>query len=85
MTAERRIWIKAMITSEIWKRDIKERAGEIYSERMKNGFPGDELSDWLTAESDIVEEIVNYYAYMEVDPARRYDKSPHLLKYHAPK
>lgn len=74
-----------MVTSEIWKTDIKKRAEEISGERIGKGSQGDELSDWLAAEKDIIQEITNYYSLMAVDPARRYDQSPHLLKYHSRK
>jgi hypothetical protein len=84
-STEKRAWIESMVTSEIWKRDIKKRAEEICLERRETGAAGDELSDWLAAEKDIIQEIMNYYDLMAVDPARRFDRSPHLLKYHGSK
>jgi uncharacterized protein YcbX len=33
--------------------DIRQRAVEIYQDRMQKGQHGDELSDWLTAEKQL--------------------------------
>ena len=40
---------KAKITGE----QIRQRAAQIYSERLNNGKQGDELSDWLQAEKEL--------------------------------
>ncbi len=34
--------------------DIQKRAQEIYQKRMEQNVPGDELSDWVQAERELV-------------------------------
>ncbi|MFQ3619751.1 MAG: DUF2934 domain-containing protein [Spirochaetales bacterium] len=41
------------LSPEKLENEIRERAEEIYLRRISTGEPGDELSDWLTAETEV--------------------------------
>lgn len=45
---------KALPKRKISAEDISLRAQRIYHERINNGVPGDELSDWLSAERELM-------------------------------
>ncbi len=53
--AEKKASKKAKSDISLWelKREIDERAHQIYLDRIAAHKEGDELSDWLQAESDI--------------------------------
>jgi hypothetical protein len=38
---------------------VKQRAYFIYNERVKQNLPGDELHDWLKAESEVKRQFSN--------------------------
>lgn len=46
---------KPRLSQEETQKAIKQRAEEIY--RQRNGSPGDPLSDWLKAESEIKRKL----------------------------
>jgi hypothetical protein len=43
---------------EISEEDVRFRAYEIYQQRTGRGVPGDQASDWLQAERELVEQAL---------------------------